>query len=315
MSIIISTNNAISTLAFPITNVATSATLSSGAGALFPNPSAGQYFALTFIDATTQLIREIVYCTARAGDALTITRAQEGTAALAWNAGDLAQNQMTAATLAALWQTAATLGGVLTGTLPNPGMAGGAAAGNVGTLGGVLTGSLPNPGLAAGAAVANIGYTPINKAGDSGIGGLSAAALTSLAGIFATANIVTGSGRFRASFGVDLADGNSVPILNDFFNSISTFGYQKLPSGFFIQWGTNGTGNGVPVTFPLAFPNAGLCVVTSEAQANVTWGSNLPTVHGTSNVTTTQFLHWTLTWNGSGFIPAGNTCSWIAIGV
>jgi hypothetical protein len=43
------------------------------------------------------------------------------------------------------------LGGVLTGTLPNPGMAAGAAAANVGALGGDLTGSsLPNPVVAAG---------------------------------------------------------------------------------------------------------------------------------------------------------------------
>jgi hypothetical protein len=42
-------------------------------------------------------------------------------------------------------------GGVLSGTYPNPGMAAGAAATNVGTLGGVLTGTLPNPGVATGA--------------------------------------------------------------------------------------------------------------------------------------------------------------------
>ena len=50
-----------------------------------------------------------------------------------------------------------TLGGVLTGTLPNPGMAAGAAAANVGGLGGILTGTLPSPGMAAGAAAANVG--------------------------------------------------------------------------------------------------------------------------------------------------------------
>jgi hypothetical protein len=49
------------------------------------------------------------------------------------------------------------LGGVLTGTLPNPGMAAGAASANVGALGGALTGTLPNPGMAAGGAAANVG--------------------------------------------------------------------------------------------------------------------------------------------------------------
>lgn len=40
------------------------------------------------------------------------------------------------------------VGGVLTGTLPNPGMASGAAATNIGALGGSLTGTLPNPAIA-----------------------------------------------------------------------------------------------------------------------------------------------------------------------
>lgn len=38
-------------------------------------------------------------------------------------------------------------GGVLSGSYPNPGMAAGAAATNVGSLGGALTGTLPNPGF------------------------------------------------------------------------------------------------------------------------------------------------------------------------
>lgn len=49
------------------------------------------------------------------------------------------------------------LGGVLTGYLPNPGMASGAAATNVGALGGALGGTLPNPTMAAGAAATNVG--------------------------------------------------------------------------------------------------------------------------------------------------------------
>ena len=43
---------------------------------------------------------------------------------------------------------------MLTGTLPNPGLALGAAAANVGVLGGALTGNLPNP------SIANSGVTP-----------------------------------------------------------------------------------------------------------------------------------------------------------
>jgi hypothetical protein len=94
-------NLAKTTLAAPITNSATTATLFSGTGALFPSPGAGEFFPLTFI--TTDLAtNEIVYCTARSGDTVTITRAREGTTGLAWNAGDLAQHLVTAGTLALL---------------------------------------------------------------------------------------------------------------------------------------------------------------------------------------------------------------------
>jgi hypothetical protein len=89
-------NNAGTVLALPLASGGTSATLYSGAGALFPNPGAGQYFPLTLISASNPATIEIVYCTARSGDVVTITRAQEGTTALSWNAGDLVNNQITA---------------------------------------------------------------------------------------------------------------------------------------------------------------------------------------------------------------------------
>jgi hypothetical protein len=95
-------NSAGTTLAAPITNAQTSITVTSGSGALFPSPAAGQYFSLTLSVAGTPTTLEVVYCTARTGDTLTVTRAQEGTAALAFNAGDNAQNLLTAGDLATL---------------------------------------------------------------------------------------------------------------------------------------------------------------------------------------------------------------------
>ena len=62
---------------------------------------------MTFNDAATGLLTEIVYCTARTGDICTIVRAQEGTAAQSWLAGDLAANLITAGQMAAMVQTAA----------------------------------------------------------------------------------------------------------------------------------------------------------------------------------------------------------------
>jgi hypothetical protein len=99
-------NNASSTLAGPISPSATSVNLASGTGALFPNPSGGQQFAMTFNDAATGLLTEIVYVTEVVGDTLTIVRAQENTVAQSWLAGDLAANLITAGQMAAMEQVA-----------------------------------------------------------------------------------------------------------------------------------------------------------------------------------------------------------------
>lgn len=98
-SIALYTNNSTSTLAGAITNTSLSANLASGGGALFPHPVAGQYFALTFIDAATGLDTEIVWVTNVTGDTVTIIRAQEGTIAQNWSAGDIAAALITAGDL------------------------------------------------------------------------------------------------------------------------------------------------------------------------------------------------------------------------
>jgi len=104
MALILWSNNAKTTIAGSIAADATTVNLASGAGALFPNPTDGDYFLLTFVDAATKLISEIVKVTARSTDALTIVRAQEGTAARAWTAGDIASNLWTAGAAAAMTQ-------------------------------------------------------------------------------------------------------------------------------------------------------------------------------------------------------------------
>jgi hypothetical protein len=105
MTQILWANNATTTIAGPITGVATSVTLQTGAGALFPAPGAGQYFNATLVDAATGLVREIVHVTTVAGDTCTIVRGQEGTTAVAWLAGDIFANLVTAGTMAAFAQT------------------------------------------------------------------------------------------------------------------------------------------------------------------------------------------------------------------
>lgn len=104
MTTLLFANLASTTLNSPITNVAVSLTLAPGSGSLFPSPGAGQGFLIDLKDAATGLLNEIVLCTARSGDVCTVARAQEGTAALSWLAGDIAANLLTAGTAAAFMQ-------------------------------------------------------------------------------------------------------------------------------------------------------------------------------------------------------------------
>jgi hypothetical protein len=114
MSIFLASNNAVSELAAPITNTATSISLTAGTGALFPTLGAGQQFALTVTSASNPANIEIMYCTARSGDTLTVLRAQEPVAgvqtAYAFALYDSAINLFTAGTFGACQQTSEFLG-------------------------------------------------------------------------------------------------------------------------------------------------------------------------------------------------------------
>lgn len=90
-------NNASAQLASSINNSATSIVVQSGQGGLFPTLAGGDYFYATLVDVTNNL--EIVKVTARSGDTLTVTRAQDGTAARSYNAGDLIELRPVAAAL------------------------------------------------------------------------------------------------------------------------------------------------------------------------------------------------------------------------
>jgi hypothetical protein len=97
------TNNAYATLAAPITNVATTLTVSAGRGALYPNPTGGQFFRFTLLDAS--LNAEIGFCTQRTGDVFNvIARGQEGTTARAYTTGDAVKHRWTAGAASQLVQ-------------------------------------------------------------------------------------------------------------------------------------------------------------------------------------------------------------------
>lgn len=88
MSVLIA-NNATTILASAINAVVTSIPLSPGTGALFPNPTGGDFFYGTLQSASNPNQLEIVRVTARATDTLTVVRGQDGTMAQSFNVSDV----------------------------------------------------------------------------------------------------------------------------------------------------------------------------------------------------------------------------------
>ena len=92
------TNNASTTLASGITAIATSLTVATGAGALFPTPSGAAFFYCTLQNVAGTL-REIVKVTARTTDTFTIVRGQDGTTGQIFSTSDKVELRVTAADL------------------------------------------------------------------------------------------------------------------------------------------------------------------------------------------------------------------------
>ena len=108
-------NNAFSTLLSSIASGDNSLTVASGTGLKFPTISSGNFFYVTLIDSSNNY--EVVKVTARATDAFTVTRGQDGTSAQAYTAGDRIELRPTAA----LFDDKLSLGGgTLTGALAVP---------------------------------------------------------------------------------------------------------------------------------------------------------------------------------------------------
>jgi len=95
--------------------------------------------------------------------------------------------------------------------------------------------------------------------------------------------------------------------------SLGTSGYQKLPGGLIIQWGSGLLTTGSTVNFPVAFPTTCLSVqVTPDSSTSV--GVE---VAGVRSLTTTTFTFDGSIYTGSigGFFTAANlTAYWFAIG-
>ncbi|CAB4144113.1 hypothetical protein UFOVP470_15 [uncultured Caudovirales phage] len=86
-------NNATGSLAASISSLDVTLTLTVGEGSFFPLPVAGEAFRITVQSGT---LFEIMECTARSGDILTVVRARESTTGRAWAAGASVDQRLTA---------------------------------------------------------------------------------------------------------------------------------------------------------------------------------------------------------------------------
>ena len=98
-------NNATSTLASGITDVATTITLATGEGTLFQSPASPDYELATITDGTNW---EVVKITSRSTDTLTVARGFEGTAR-SWSAATVIEGRITKSTLETFAQSGDTV--------------------------------------------------------------------------------------------------------------------------------------------------------------------------------------------------------------
>lgn len=98
-------NNASSSLVGSISSGSTALSVVPGDGSKFPLLAAGEWFVASLVKLVAGApVVEIVKVTARAADVLTIVRAQEGTAAQSFSAGDKIDLRLTAASLSGFAQ-------------------------------------------------------------------------------------------------------------------------------------------------------------------------------------------------------------------
>ncbi|ELW7357368.1 hypothetical protein VAD52_001051 [Yersinia enterocolitica] len=220
---LLSANNASTVLSAGISASATTLTVNTGTGGLFPSPVSGtSFFKLTLIDAATGTLTEIVHVTARTGDTMTIVRGQEGTVSRLWSANDIAANMMTAGTLDLFAQS---------------GSLGGAAQLNVGTTAGTV---------AAG--------------NDSRING-ALQKTSNLSDLQSVSSALTNLGLGDAAKRGVGKSANQIPDISYFLSSLGFSGHQDMPSldvagNLGLRWGTMAAmtaGPGQTVTFTRPF--------------------------------------------------------------
>lgn len=335
MAVLLFANNTSSIIASPINAAAVTVTLADASA--FPVPAANQYFIATFVDAATQLLREIVHVTAVSGNDLTIVRAQEGTTARSWNVGDVCGMFWTAGAAQAMLQQA-----------QNQAQTSNYAIDTGTTNAWVITLDPAPTSLSAivGTPIrVNVSHVTNSTSITLNINGLGAQPVRLVDGtspgvgffingtiwtviwngvFFAVSNVLTPASNVQVLAGTN--DVNPItplgllaafPHTTPFGGGAGVSAYQKFPSGLIVQWGnyTSVTGNDT-VTLPTAMPNRMMASVATAAVGGISWNAITMNISPGSAPPVSTMSYQTYEQNGSAFLisKAGVNSSWIAIG-
>ncbi|EFC1562762.1 TPA: phage tail protein, partial [Escherichia coli] len=107
---------------------------------------------------------------------------------------------------------------------------------------------------------------------------------------------------------------NQIPDMAAFASSLSSTGFQKLPSGLIIQWGiVNGASN-YTVTYPVTFPNRSLALLAVPHTTSVA-GISAMGIANCSDISKSQFYIIVGGISQGEIVKYERSCFWVAIGV
>ncbi len=107
---------------------------------------------------------------------------------------------------------------------------------------------------------------------------------------------------------------NQIPDMAAFASSLSSTGFQKLPSGLIIQWGIVSGASNYTVTYPVTFPNRSLALLAVPHTTSVA-GISAMGIANCSDISKSQFYIIVGGISQGEIVKYERTCFWVAIGV
>lgn len=107
---------------------------------------------------------------------------------------------------------------------------------------------------------------------------------------------------------------NQIPDMAAFASSLSSTGFQKLPSGLIIQWGIVSGASNYTVTYPVTFPNRSLALLAVPHTTSVA-GISAMGIANCSDISKSQFYIIVGGISRGEIVKYERSCFWVAIGV